>query len=246
MGLDSYVLIEDDDWQAQWLVRCLGKLPDLVLSGRAAHSQQARELMQGWLGVAPALVLLDVGLAGQCGLDLLPDIRRAWPQARVLVLSQREDEATVLRALRGGAQGYLLKDGDEATVLSAIESARRGLLLVSPAVARHLLTQGLGGKAQVVLSPGQESSEVSQREEDVLQCLAQGLTCDETARQLGVSPSTVHTYVRRLYAKLGSGMKPTQPSQPPPLSPRMNPVCADPLAAVVVRRRWFGLFGAGA
>lgn len=148
------------------------------------------------LSLPPQLLLLDLSLPGASGLDVLPELRRRLPATRVLVQTMHDDPATIQQALRGGAHGYVLKGSTPLVAYAqALLDVARGEAAVSPAVAHHLL-------AQVMPAPSQEPALLSEREQQVLKSLLEGLAEKQIAYQLGLSQPTVHTHVSNIYRKL--------------------------------------------
>lgn len=159
------------------------------------------------------LALVDIGLPDISGIEVIRHIRTFMPDTPILVISVINSEQTLLEAIRAGARGYLLKDEAEESIAHAIADVMRGNYPISPALARSLFRLA-GAPENAAASPdaasvsgGQEG--VSQsgfhlapREREVLQHIAQGLSYQEVAEEMGVSLSTIQTYVRGLYRKL--------------------------------------------
>ena len=204
--VNRVVVIEDEAVHARWLAACVGAMPGLSAPLMADSVSAALGLLRGWTGAPPRLVLLDLSLGGFDGLQVLAPLREAWPQAAVMVVSQRSDENSVLRALRGGARGYLVKDGDSQAACHAIASVLSGQVLLSPAVARHLIAQS-DAATPAASAVGAPTPRLSAREHEVLECIARGLSYDEVAAELAVARSTVETHVRNLYRKLEANSK---------------------------------------
>ena len=200
------VVIEDEAVHARWLAACVAAVPGLSAQLLADGVSAALGLLRGWTGAPPRLVLLDLSLGGLDGLQVLAPMREAWPQTAVMVVSQRSDENRLLRALRGGARGYLVKDGDSQAACHAIASVLSGQMLLSPAVARHLIALSDAG-APAAIAAGAPAPRLSAREHEVLECIARGLSYDEVAAELTVTRSTVETHVRNLYRKLEANSK---------------------------------------
>lgn len=145
---------------------------------------------------ASDIVLLDVSMPGAPFTDSLRRLREEHPTVRVLVLSAHPEDQWAVRALRGGAAGYLTKDHSPEQLLDAIRRVHRGGRYVSPALAERLASQ-LG--QDFVEAPHEQ---LSDREFDVLRDLGSGHTVKEVAARLGLSPKTVSTYRTRLMEKL--------------------------------------------
>lgn len=209
--VEEVVLVEDDHQHAAWLRSCIEQQPGLSLAYWVVSVEACLHLIQGWRGKPPALVLLDLHLGNGSGLTLLPVARERWPDTHVMVVSQRSDEHNFVQALRRGARGYLVKDGDSDAVAAAINAVRRGQFLVSPGVARHLLALGSAASndAAAPEAPPEPALALTDRERQVLVCLAEGLSYADTARSMAISQSTVQTHIRHLYRKLDATSKVT-------------------------------------
>jgi DNA-binding NarL/FixJ family response regulator len=142
-------------------------------------------------------VLLDVTMPGAPFTETLRRLREEHPTVRILVLSAHPEDQWAVRALRGGASGYLTKDHSPEQLLDAIRRVHRGGRYVSPTLAERLAAQ-LG--QDFVGAPHEQ---LSDREFDVLRGLGTGRTVKEVAAALGLSPKTVSTYRTRLMEKLG-------------------------------------------
>jgi len=143
------------------------------------------------------VVLLDVSMPGSPLTETLRRLRESHPTVRILVLSAHPEDQWAVRALRGGASGYLTKDHSPEQLLDAIRRVHRGGRYVSPTLAERLAAQ-LG--QDFVGAPHEQ---LSDREFDVLRGLGMGRSVKEVASELGLSPKTVSTYRTRLMEKLG-------------------------------------------
>jgi DNA-binding NarL/FixJ family response regulator len=163
--------------------------------GGAEAVEQARAL-------APDLVLLDLSMPEMSGLEALPLVRAAAPNAEVVVLTASEDEDNLLAAIRGGAAGYLLKSEPPDRIVAFLRGIAQGEAALSGAVARRLLDQVReGGGAKSV--PDEVARVLSARELEVLLLLDRHLGTDEIAQRLFISEHTVRSHVKSLLSKLG-------------------------------------------
>ncbi|WP_051718409.1 response regulator transcription factor [Hymenobacter sp. IS2118] len=148
------------------------------------------------LSLPPRVLLLDVSLPGQTGIEALPELRKALPGTDIILQTMHDDPERIFQALRAGATGYVIKN---ATSLSqykqAIFDVLAGGAALSPSVARKALRH-------FQPAPSQQPELLSPRETEVLQALTEGLSEKQVAARLNLSPDTVHTYVKRLYDKL--------------------------------------------
>jgi DNA-binding NarL/FixJ family response regulator len=171
----------------------------LLLSGTPGYSctgaaGSAEEALAFRADPPPDVVLLDVGLPGQTGVEALPAIRRRWPRAEVLMLTVHDDTERVFEALQAGASGYLVKATPPAEVLAAIRALYEGGAPMSASVARKVV--------EAMRRPDRPDEELSRREREVLDHLVEGKTYRQIAEALFVSPNTVAFHVKQIYGKL--------------------------------------------
>jgi RNA polymerase sigma factor (sigma-70 family) len=148
----------------------------------------------------PDVIVLDITMPGDSGLEILPRLRETLPEVRVLILSMHDHPQYVMEAVRAGADGYVLKDARPGELREAIRSIRRGEPFFSPLVARQL-GEGLRQEAE---REGQREllEALTARERDVLRRIADGRTNKEIASELGISPRTVESHRESLMRKL--------------------------------------------
>jgi len=192
-------VVEDDAASRSTFVAMIGAQPDLALAMVAASRAEALAL----LPQAPMDVLLvDLGLPDGSGLDVIRATRAQWPGCSVLVSTIFGDEAHVLRSIEAGAMGYLLKDVSAGELAEEIRNLHAGGSPISPMVARKILMRAVAAAAPQPAPSPSPAVALSAREREVLQLVSKGFTTDEAAAALGVSGTTVLTFVRRIYAKL--------------------------------------------
>ncbi len=185
------VLVADDHAVVRaGLATILGEQPDITIVGEAADGLEATSKV---LELKPDVILMDILMPKCNGLDAMIAIRDRMPDARVLILTVSESEEDLFRALRFGAQGYLLKSANIDEVADAVRKVAAGEAMLSP----HIVTRLIAEFRQKTDEP-----KLSTREMEVLQLLGQGLTNTQIASQLFISESTVRTYLRRLIDKL--------------------------------------------
>lgn len=199
-------VVEDDPRSRETLVSRIGESADLQVVLVAASRQEALDLLPRY---ELDVLLVDLGLPDGSGLDVIRAARAHWPACSVLVSTIFGDETHVLRSIEAGAMGYLLKDTAAAELVEEIRSIHAGGSPISPMVARTILARAA---ANISLPPQQSApaletatespAALSAREQQVLRHVSKGFTADETARAMGISRTTVLTFVRRIYAKL--------------------------------------------
>jgi two-component system nitrate/nitrite response regulator NarL len=145
----------------------------------------------------PDVLLLDVGLPGRSGLDVIADVHQKVPDCRIVILTVFEDETKISQAISAGACGYLLKTSRAETVADAILEAAQGGSPMSPKVAASVVK--LLAKLSHPVGP---PVSLSPRELDLLRLLVEGLTAKEIADRLGVSIHTTGTHTKNLFSKL--------------------------------------------
>ena len=146
----------------------------------------------------PQVAIVDLQMPGLHGLEVTRAIARELPDTGVLVLTMSEDDATGT-ALRAGARGYLLKNAGEEGIIRAVRAVAEGELAIGPGIARRVL----GFFSRPAPSPaGEAFPELTQRERDVLDLLAQGLANAAIAARLGLTAKTVRNYVSTILMKL--------------------------------------------
>jgi RNA polymerase sigma factor (sigma-70 family) len=149
----------------------------------------------------PDVVVLDVSLPGETGLEVARRLKRALPATRILMLSVYDNTEYVLEAVRAGADGYLLKDSSPADLRDAIRAVHAGESAFSAATARQL-NAGLRQEAQR-REKEDRLAQLTSREREVLRLIVDGRTNKETAATLGISHRTVETHRENILRKLG-------------------------------------------
>ncbi len=150
----------------------------------------------------PDLVLLDLSMPGIDGLTALPRLRDAAPDCEVVVLTASGTEENLLRAIRAGAAGYLLKSEPPARIVEFLRGAANGEAALSGAIARRLLEQVREGTRGTGV-PDEIAAALSARELEVLLLLDEHLSTEEIAKRLFISEHTVRSHVKSLLRKLG-------------------------------------------
>lgn len=147
----------------------------------------------------PDLILMDIHMPGINGIEATRRILHAHPQIRVLMVTMFEDDASVFTAMRAGAHGYILKDAQKEDLLRAIRAAGNGEAIFSPAIASRMID--FFNSAHTA-TPALVFPELTDREREVLDLIAQGLNNGEIADRLVLSASTVRNYVSSIFSKL--------------------------------------------
>ncbi|MDF7800426.1 response regulator transcription factor [Pontiellaceae bacterium B1224] len=192
------MLVEDNPEYRNVIDLALEDEKDIELISQFGTSEIAlRSLQDMSTRKVPDLVLLDLRLPGMDGLDSLPYFRTALPDAKIMILTQSDDEADVLRAISRGASGYLLKSSTLDQITEGIYSIIAGGASLDSGVARFILET-----LKTNLPKGEIDNILTPRELEILTLLGEGLVKKEIADQLSISYTTVDTHVAHVYEKL--------------------------------------------
>ncbi|MFT3963556.1 response regulator [Propionivibrio sp.] len=182
-------------------LRVVGDAPDAGVGLRRAQE------------LRPDVILLDNHLPGVAGVDALPALREAAPEARILMLTVSEDERDLGAALRGGAVGYLLKTAEGEALVAAILGAMEGESAIAPEMMSKLVAAyreaavadapNPAAPAVGAVRAGEAIAGLSPREIDVLRGIARGASNKEIAREHGIAEATVKIHVQHILRKLG-------------------------------------------
>lgn len=190
-----HALVADDhELFRRGVIDTLRATDDFVVEAECATAREALRLARALL---PEVVLLDLGLPDRSGLEVVAEMHRDCPVSRIVVLTVNEDEQALLRALREGASGYILKGIAAEELVRALRAIVAGEGYVSPKMAAHLLSEM--GEDSGTRGP---LASLSEREREVLEGLAKGETNREIAERLYLSEKTVKSYVTNVLAKL--------------------------------------------
>ena len=192
------LLADDHALVRQGVRRILESQPDLRVVAEAGSGTEAIDMAKEH---QPDLVLLDVGMKGLNGLEALTQLRRLLPSLSVLMLSMHADERYVLRAVREGASGYVLKDCVEQELIEAVSVVRGGARFFSPEVRRFVQRRDPANSNEAD-PPDDRFDRLTERERHVYQLLAEGNSNKEIAAQLNLSLHTVETHRSRIMEKL--------------------------------------------
>lgn len=191
----SVVIAEDHTVVAQAIATMLSFDPDLEIVGMVESGSEAIERC---CNLRPDVALMDVKLKGLNGIEATREIVRLSPSTRVLVLSMHDDQETVVGAVAAGAAGFLPKNVDREELVRAIHAVAKGKGFLHPEVTRPFLDR-IGLLAGEALS----RERLTDREQAVLQELANGKSTREIARALVIAEETVKSHLTHIYQKLG-------------------------------------------
>ncbi len=192
------MLVEDHPEYREAIELALGKEPDMELESQFGTSERAlRSLEREDPLPAPHVILLDLNLPGMGGLDAIPFFHAVLPGTKIIILTQSDREADVLRAITLGASGYLLKSATLKQITEGIRNVHEGGASLDANVARFILTT-----LKTQLPQGKTEQVLTEREMEVLGLLAEGFVKKEIANRLGIGSTTVVTHVSHIYGKL--------------------------------------------
>jgi DNA-binding NarL/FixJ family response regulator len=189
-------IVEDNDKLRATLARVLNRAEGFKCMSDHASAEDA---LQALPQVRPEVVLMDINLPGMNGVECVRQLKAANPQIQVMMLTVYEDTDNIFEALAAGANGYLLKRTPTPELLAAIQEVQQGGSPMTMHIARKVV-QSFQRAPAAAANPNPEN--LSEREQQVLDLLSQGLMYKEIAEKLAISYETVHTYIRRIYEKL--------------------------------------------
>jgi len=193
------VLLVDDQTLIRQGIRVLLEIePDIRVVGQAGDGREAIRQVET---LHPQVVLMDVRMPEMDGLAATRELSARFPEVGVIILTTFEDDETVFEGLRAGARGYLLKDVSSEEMAAAVRKVAAGEALIQSRLTRKVLAEF----SRLAGSPSKPAMEtpLTERELEVLQALAHGLSNREIAAQLIITEGTVKNHVSNLIDKLG-------------------------------------------
>ncbi len=189
------LIVDDHPVLRQGLALVIGRESDLEVCGEAEHIEEALRLVEGR---HPDVVIIDLSLDGEDGIELIDYIKSRWPAVKILVYSSHDEETFAGRVLRAGAAGYVSKREALPNVVAAIRRVLGGEISLSPRIATKLLQRAAIGKP-LDCNP---TETLSNREMQVFEMIGRGLNTAEIAHELQVSPKTVESHRKVIKTKL--------------------------------------------
>jgi DNA-binding NarL/FixJ family response regulator len=187
-------IVEDNDKFRGTLARVLNRAEGFRC---VSEYPSAEDALKALPQDRPDVVLMDINLPGMNGVECVRQVKQILPQTQVMMLTVYEDTENIFNALAAGATGYMLKRTPRNELFEAIREVHRGGSPMTTHIARKVVSSFQQSPASA-----QSTENLSPREQEVLDCLAQGFLYKEIAEKLGISYETVHTYIRRIYEKL--------------------------------------------
>jgi two-component system, NarL family, response regulator NreC len=193
----TILLADDHPIVRQGLRHLLEEESGVMIVGEASNGLQAVQLTEKF---KPNILILDMMMPDLNGLEVLRQVKERSPSTSSIVLSMQSADVYVVEALRAGALGYVLKETGPSELLGAIQQVVRGQRYLSPRISERLIEVLLETTEKLPADPYQS---LTNREREVLQMAAEGLTASELAKRLSISPRTAELHRGRMMNKLG-------------------------------------------
>lgn len=190
------LLVDDHDIVRLGLMTLLNDQPDMEVIGEASTAAEAVHQTET---LSPDVVLMDIRLPGEGGIEATRQVTAKFPKVKVVMLTSFADDELVMRAISAGAVGYVLKQVGNEELIRAIQAAARGEALLDPSTTARLLSRVREAERR---AEEDAFRELTDREMDVLTHLAKGRTNAEIAALLNLSEKTVGNYVSNMFEKL--------------------------------------------
>lgn len=189
------IIIVEDDAEIRELTRLvLQREPDLFVAKSFANGE---DFLKEWPSLEADVVLMDIGMPGRSGIECVAEAKPMRGTTLFLITTVFENPAYIFQALMAGASGYLLKNTGAKQLVEAVRQLVQGGSPMSPAIAR-LVVESFQGQARERIA----DHDLTPRERELVDGLAQGLAYKEIADRMGVSPQTIKVHVRNIYDKL--------------------------------------------
>lgn len=191
----TLLIVDDDPMMRLGLTAALSQQTGFTVLGEATDGRQGVEQAYS---LKPDIVLMDVGMPGMDGIEATQTLKAQCPEMRVVMLTSHTDETEVIAALSSGADAYCIKGTDAEALANAIRVAASGAAYLDPKIAQQVMRNLTPARPKVEGSGGL----LSDREQEVLQLIVEGLNNTEIGQKLYLSPNTIKTYVKGIMNKL--------------------------------------------
>ena len=196
MNAVRIAIVDDHPVFRHGLRALLASIPDMEVVAEADNGEQAVRIAAS---AKPDVILMDLHLPGISGVEASRRVAEEAPDIHVIVLTMFEDDNSLFAAMRAGAKGYLVKGADQDEILRAIRAVASGGAVFGPAIAKRLRAHFAAPSLNLSRQP---FAQLSEREHDVLELLAQGMDNTTIGRRLGISPKTVRNHTSNIFTKL--------------------------------------------
>ncbi|MEM7028756.1 MAG: response regulator transcription factor [Chloroflexota bacterium] len=193
------LLVDDQRLMRDGLRTLLELEPDMTIVGEAENGQMA---LEQYAELSPDVVLMDIRMPILDGVEATRRLCSQWSHARVMILTTFDDDEYVFEGLRAGASGYMLKAASGEELAQAIRTIAEGGAQIEPSVARKVVAEFARLSEPRPAKTANLPEPLSDREQEIVQALAQGLTNREIARKLSLAEGTVKNYVTTILQKL--------------------------------------------
>jgi DNA-binding NarL/FixJ family response regulator len=190
------VIVDDHPLFRKGLEQLIHSDQNFAICGEAGNAAEAMDVVRR---LHPDLAIVDLSLPGANGIELIKNIRAEFPKLTILVLSMHDESLYAVRALRAGAQGYVMKHEAMANVIQAIQEVLSGRPYLSPAMAAQVITKFAYGHVEGEPDP---TERLSDRELEILELIGKGAEVRQIAKLLHLSPKTVETHRAHIKEKL--------------------------------------------
>ena len=201
----NIIMVEDHPEYREIVEMALSRQDDMQLTDQFGTAERALQHLQiGRLDAMPDVILLDLNLPGMGGLEALEEIPKVAPDAKIIILTQSDQEDDVLNAIMLGASGYLLKSSTVGQIVEGIKLVKQGGASLDSRIARFVIDS-----LKTKLPHHELEQMLSEREIQVLELLADGLVKKQIALKLGIGVTTVVSHVAHIYDKLEASNAPS-------------------------------------
>lgn len=190
--LIKVMLVDDHTVLRDGLNTIISQEQDMEVIGEATNG---RELLRNLSTIKPDVIVMDINMPEQSGIELTSIIKKKYTKIKVLILTMFKHDEYFLSAIKEGADGYLLKDSPSELVVDAIRTIAKGESVIHPSMTKKLLSFHQKDRKP-------EENQLTDREREVLLCLVEGLTNKEIAKKLYISETTVKIHVSKIFKKL--------------------------------------------
>lgn len=193
------IIADDHPLFREGIHRVISLEDDIELIGEAEDGEQVVSLA---LSLRPDVIVLDLTMPKLNGLEAMQQIIAAWPKAKIVVLTFHSDEEYIVQVIRAGAKAYVVKDADPASLAETIRLVHSGGSVFPPSVLAKVMDATSAGRETAATKGTYPGADLTQRELEILGCLAAGLSNKEIAADLCISEKTVKNHLSNLFRKL--------------------------------------------